>query len=623
VSATEVAAPVEPLLRFEHVGKVFCATQRVARRYAMRDILRRRRNRLSALRPGEWTGLRDISFELRRGETLLVLGLPYSGKSTVADLVSAQRAPEAGRIVRRGSVGLLGGGKYGQNPYMKLREYVRLMAALQGVQAADLPAMCDTILEWTDLTAHQSAFVGDLPRPIVSRLPLVGSMLATHDIYVFDDYSPLGDSDLDRRLAARFEEIVSTSACVMTSAGRAVPARVDQVIVLHGGESIYDGPPEEGLRLFELFSRHVQRSHRPSELRSHFEVVPPVEEARAVLVNIAQGSLQTDSLFDREITLLRGLGQPIILGPCLADPAWEALFWLPFVRWARKRLGDPPPALAISKGEVGPWYAGAAEHFVNVYDIVPPQEFVVRDEERIRQTGTLKQSRISQFESELIQLATARCGLPAVVTPLHPSVLLAMLAKVWRGHTPVPELTSRAVYERLQPLEENVPGLPAHYVVMSLRFTNQFPNTSENLAFASGVMRAVSARIPVIVPGPLQWSSPEELDGGCGIHTIDRAIKPTMRRMLASIVGGADAVIGTLMGPVTLAPFLGIPSLCVHAPAGGFVEFQTATFRHAADERQVPVVTAAVDAISTEDVCRWLDGVLGTRRRVGTGAGPA
>ena len=611
------------MLRFEGVGKVFCETQRVSRRYAMRDILRPRRDRLAHQRTGEWIALRDISFELNAGETLLVLGMSGSGKSTIADLITGHRAPDVGKIVRRGSVGLLGGGKYGQNPYMKLREYVRLMSMLQGVQAADLDRTCETVLEWTGLAAHSTTMVTDLPQSLVSQLPVVGSMLVKHDIYVFDDYAPLGDSDLERRLAGRLQEICSTSACVMTSAGRNMPERVHQAVLLHGGEIIYTGAADDAQRVYEMFTRHARRmqQERTDDLRHHFRAVPAASEARALILNIGRSSDQTDSVLEREITLLRGLGQPIVVGPCLADPGWEALFWLPFVKWARRRLGSAP-VLALSKGAVGPWYADAADRFVNVYDLVSIPEYNARDEERVRETGALKQTRISRFETDLVRQAAERCGLPATFVALHPSVMLALLTRIGRARSDISELTSSAIYERLPRLVEDVAGLPARYVVMSLRFTNQFPNTAENLAFASGVMRAVSARIPVVVPGPLQWSSPDELDGGCGVHAVDRAIKPSARRLLASIVGGAEAVIGTIMGPVTLAPFLGVPSLCVHAPAAGSLEYQLATMRHAADELKANVRMAAVDTITTDDVSRWLDEVLAARPSVRAGAGP-
>src|SRR5262245_21189239 len=78
VSAAKVtgSAAAGPVLRLEHVSKVFCDSLNVARRYAMTDLLRPQRGRESKLRKHEFLALHDVSLELEKGQTLLVLGVP-------------------------------------------------------------------------------------------------------------------------------------------------------------------------------------------------------------------------------------------------------------------------------------------------------------------------------------------------------------------------------------------------------------------------------------------------------------------------------------------------------------------------------------------------------------------
>jgi ABC-type polysaccharide/polyol phosphate transport system ATPase subunit len=626
VSAAKVkaSAVTGPVLRLEHVSKVFCDSLNVARRYAMTDLLRPQRGRESNLRKHEFLALHDVSLELEMGQTLLVLGVPDSGKTTLADIITGQRAPDAGKVERRGSVGVLGGGKYGQNPFMKLREQARLIASLQGVHADHLSRVVDEILEWTGLRDCENMLVFDLPKPIISPMSLVSSLLVEHEMYVFDDYKPprIEDPKLEKRVRERLEEIFATRACVVLDRGTNAPDKVDEVIILHGGEIIFRGKePDEALDVYQTFFDLVRYKYaRPSGARGHHRrIAPPVDEARTIVRDIVLNAGSRESILERELARIWAMKRPILVGPCLADLSWEVLYWLPFVKWARRRMGDPQPAVALSKSSVGAWYEEAARTFVDVYDLLSPSEFDTRDQQRRRDAGSAKQAQLSKFERELSDLAAARVGLPDVET-LHPSVLLSLFARVRRGRISVSELTSRAVYERLSPPAEMIPDLPATYVALSVRFTSQFPNTAETRALVSELVRGVSAKIPIVAMGDVQWAASEPLDGGNGVHVIDPSKTPErLHRIQASVIGGAQAAIGTLVGPVMVAPFLGVPTMCLYAP-GGFVDFQTSVFRFAADRLETPATTAALGSVTAADVETWLERVLERRPSVAAGA---
>ena len=611
MSATPVIESA-PLLRLEHVSKVFCDSLNVARKYAITDILRPRRDRLSHLRQGEWVALRDVSFELNAGKTLLVLGGPRAGKTALADVISGQRAPDTGHIERRGSVGLLGGGKYGQNPFMKLREHLKLVAALQGVHASDLKSTVDKVLEWTDLTDYQHKLVFDLPRPLVSPLALVSSLLVEHDIYVFDDYRlpRIDDRELERRVLDRFEKILNTRACILLASSSHAPVKVDEVLILHGGEIIFRGAPDDGLQIFEsLAQRLARRSGWRSGMDGHRHVVPPVDETRVLVQDLLRHSGTLESAVEREVDALAALQRPIAVGPCLSEMPWEVMFWLPFVKWAERRLGETA-TLAVSRSAPSSWYAGLAHSFVDVADLMSAEEYRQRDEERQRETGSLKQSRISKFERDLIRRAAEHVGIP---TPeiLHPSILVNVSQEVWHGHAAIRAMTSRAVYERLPPIVEDVPGLPPEYVVACFPFKKQFPGTAAVRSLVSELVRLVSQRMPVVILDQLGWGSFAVEDGGRGLHII----KPEedARRaawIRASVIGRAQAVMGTLNSAITLAPFLGVPSVSLCAPNNDRLDLYTYVMQQAAEQMAVGLMVGAIGSVTANDAIRWLDGAL-------------
>ena len=600
----------------DHVSKVFSGSLKQARSYAMRDIFWPRRDRPSRLRDGEWVVLRDVSFELKAGQTLLVLGVSGSGKTALADLVTGRRAPDVGRVVRRGSVGLIGDGKYGQNPFMRLREYLRLMAALQGVEAAELGRRVDQILEWTGLTAHGNTTLFDLPKQMMKPVARVGSLLAEHDIYVFDNYAPFGDSDLEHRMAARFTEIQATRACLVLGQTPQAPPVVHHALVLHGGEIIYGGEPESALRVYDRFLDHarvVQKRRGAGSGRGgalHHEPVPPVDEA-LVLIRDLLGAGGPTWAIDKALDRFASLATPLLVGPCLAGTAWEVLFWLPFLKWMRRQLGARPPATAVSRCGVGAWYEGIASAFVDIYDLVSPEQFELRNQERAR-SRSLKQVEISAFERELVQRASDQAGLSATEI-VHPSLLLGLSAEIWRGRAPLSALVERGIFERLPEPGKSV-NLPESYVAVSFFFSKYFPDAPENRARIVDAVQTASTRTPVVVLGDHEWlwTDARLANRGKGVESIAPSSVPRRHRLVeAEVIGRARAVVGTINGPVTLAPFSGVPAICLHPSSGGMLDFNVGALRQAADALGgARLVTAPVATTTSGELGRWLDDAL-------------
>jgi ABC-type polysaccharide/polyol phosphate transport system ATPase subunit len=527
---------------FDHVSKVFCGSLKKARDYAMRDIFWPRPDRPSKLRDGEWVVLRDVSFELKAGQTLLILGVSGSGKTALADLVTGRRTPDVGKVVRSGSVGPIGDGKYGQNPFMRLREYLRLMAALQGVEASGLSRRVEEILEWTGLTAHAETTLFDLPKTLMKPVARVGSLLADHDIYVFDNYAPFGDSDLERRMAERFRQIQATRTCVVLSQAPLAPPMVDHALVLHGGEIIYGGEPQSTINIYDRFIDHARVGQKRRGAGSgrggalHHEPVPPVDEA-LVLIRDLLGSGGPTWAIDKALDRFTSLEQPLIIGPCLAGTAWEVLFWLPFLKWMRRQLGADPPATAVSRCAVGRWYEGVASSFVDIYDLIPPEQFEACNQERAR-AGSLKQVEVSPFERELLHKASEQSGISGAEI-VHPSLLLGLSAEIWRGRAPLSALLERGVFERLPPSGEHL-TLPDDYVAVSFFFTKHFPDAPENRARIADAVQTASARTRVVVLGDHDWlwSDGRLANQGQGVDLVRQVSMPTRHRLVeAEVIG--------------------------------------------------------------------------------------
>ena len=76
---------------------------------------------------------------------------------------------------------------------------------------------------------------------------------------------------------------------------------------------------------------------------------------------------------EREIAQVCAGSGPIIAGPWLGEVGYEALYWLPFLRWVQDRYRIRPERLTVvSRGGVEHWYEGIAARYVDLFDLVTP-----------------------------------------------------------------------------------------------------------------------------------------------------------------------------------------------------------------------------------------------------------
>src|SRR5216110_472662 len=96
---------------------------------------------------------------------------------------------------------------------------------------------------------------------------------------------------------------------------------------------------------------------------------------------------------------------PIIVGPWLSEVGYEALYWVPFVRWFTRQYDvDPDRVIVVSRGGVAAWYGGIASRYVEQFDLMTPQEFTARNEAR-RGDADQKQLGMSDLDQELLSRA--------------------------------------------------------------------------------------------------------------------------------------------------------------------------------------------------------------------------
>jgi ABC-type polysaccharide/polyol phosphate transport system ATPase subunit len=242
---------------------------RLAKRYplggresygALRDSLSRlARNPLSAFRraapgPGEWVdALAGVSFEIRHGEILGVIGRNGSGKSTLLKILSRVTEPTSGRAETHGRVGSLLEVGTGFHPELTGRENVFVNGAILGMRRAEIAAKFDEIVAFSGVERFIDTPVKHFSSGMQMRL---GFAVAAHlepEILLVDEVLAVGDVAFQRQCLGKMKDVSTHGRTVLLVSHQLNQIRrlCTRAIWLDGGRVRADGDVGETLRQYE------------------------------------------------------------------------------------------------------------------------------------------------------------------------------------------------------------------------------------------------------------------------------------------------------------------------------------------------------------------------------------
>src|SRR5690554_306047 len=143
----------EVLVKVENLSKKFCKDLKTSLWYGVKDIasgLSGNRHERQ-LRPKEFWAVKDISFELRRGECLGLIGYNGAGKSTLLKILNGLINPDAGKITMTGRVGALIELGAGFNPILSGREDIYNNGAILGFTKKEIDDKLDAIIDFAEI----------------------------------------------------------------------------------------------------------------------------------------------------------------------------------------------------------------------------------------------------------------------------------------------------------------------------------------------------------------------------------------------------------------------------------------------------------------------------------------
>ncbi len=195
----------------------------------------------------QFWALKNISFQVRKGEKLGIIGLNGAGKSTLLKLVSGVMKPTEGTIeVHGGLVPLLelGGGF---NTNYTGRENIFLRGALLGYSKEFMESKFDEIVEFSELGDFIDVPVKNYSSGMSSRLGFSISTIVQPQILILDEVMAVGDAKFRKKSEERMNSLLNknTTVLMVSHSMSQVKHICSRAIWLEKGELVMDGPAEE------------------------------------------------------------------------------------------------------------------------------------------------------------------------------------------------------------------------------------------------------------------------------------------------------------------------------------------------------------------------------------------
>ena len=250
------AATTDVLLSVEHVSKKFCRHLKRALFYAVRDIageLSGTRRETRALRPKEFWALNDVSFQLKRGASVGLIGANGAGKTTLLRIISGLVKPDAGRIRVKGRVAPLIALGAGFNPVLSGRENVFVNMSILGLSAAQIKAQFDSVVDFAGIGDAIGAPLKTYSSGMGARLGFACAIHTKPDLLLVDEVLAVGDIHFRSRCYRRLAEMrnAGTSLVLVSHSLAAILSSCESALYLAGGKLLAAGATEEVVRRYE------------------------------------------------------------------------------------------------------------------------------------------------------------------------------------------------------------------------------------------------------------------------------------------------------------------------------------------------------------------------------------
>ncbi|WP_345277246.1 ABC transporter ATP-binding protein [Litoribaculum gwangyangense] len=216
------------LVKVEGLSKKFCKDLKTSLWYGIIDLIGglKSNNKVRLLRTKEFWALKDINFELRRGECLGLIGHNGAGKSTLLKILNGLINPDAGTITIKGRVGALIELGAGFNPILSGRENIYNNGAILGFTRKEIDSKLNEIIAFAELEEFIDMPVQNYSSGMKVRLGFAVAAQMEPDVLIIDEVLAVGDIGFRVKCFNRISELLNKCAVIFVSHSMPQVARI-------------------------------------------------------------------------------------------------------------------------------------------------------------------------------------------------------------------------------------------------------------------------------------------------------------------------------------------------------------------------------------------------------------
>lgn len=232
----------------------------------------------------EFWALRDVSLEVRKGESCGIVGLNGSGKSTLLQIITGTLTPTMGRVTAQGRIAALLELGSGFNPEFTGRENVYMNGALLGFSRQQITDRLDDIQAFADIGDHFNQPLSTYSSGMQMRVAFAVSTSFDPDILIIDEALAVGDAYFQQKCFHRLEKFKEGGGTLLfvSHDANTVKHLCDKALLISHGRAISHGAPRDVIDLYQgLVAQKTDMSEREIAVTQN---VPPASWQKATTV---------------------------------------------------------------------------------------------------------------------------------------------------------------------------------------------------------------------------------------------------------------------------------------------------------------------------------------------------
>ena len=196
----------------------------------------------------------DLTFDIRRGESVAFLGKNGAGKSTLLKMITGVLFPTSGEITVKGEVSALLELTAGFDPEFTGRENIYLRGHMRGMSDEKIQSYEDAIIEFADIGEYIDQPVRTYSSGMKARLGFAINANIEPEILIVDEALSVGDAAFRKKCGAIVQKIIAeenTTLLLVTHSSAMARQFCKRGIVLYKSKVYFDGPIDEAIRVYE------------------------------------------------------------------------------------------------------------------------------------------------------------------------------------------------------------------------------------------------------------------------------------------------------------------------------------------------------------------------------------